>query len=85
MLLNVPRALNEVLARERRMHERANRAPSGAGEMATEDVILSDVCDGQMYRAHPELGDRARKDRPTFQPGAEYPERLVLSLGLSLL
>jgi len=78
LLLNVPRALNEVLSHERRMHERANKK-TRVGEM--EDSILSDVCDGLMYRAHPELGDLARKERPTFQPGAEYPDRMVLSLG----
>jgi len=78
LLLHVPRALHEVLNRERRMHTRAMEDGKDEDDGTT---ILSDVCDGMMYREHPEVGDQARKDRPTFQPGAEYPDRLLLTIG----
>lgn len=81
-LQNCPRALAEVLAFQARMHDRA------MAEHGTV-VALVDLCDGDLYRGHPVLGDAARRTNPTHKrsiPGDSsspwVPVRMPLSIVL---
>ena len=81
-LQNCPRALAEVLAFQERMHDRA------MAEHGTV-VALVDLCDGDLYRGHPVLGDAARRNDPTHKrsipgdPSSPWvPVRMPLSIVL---
>jgi hypothetical protein len=86
-LRDCPRALDEVLAFHKRMHDRANS--SEAAVHGTVVARLVDLCDGEIYREHPVLGDAARRSLPTHErlnpedPQSPFvPRRLPLSIVL---
>ena len=54
-----PRAREQILAFQERMHLRAHQPQEG------ETICYVDLCDGRVYRDHPILGDEARRMRPT--------------------